>query len=201
MDISAKSFYHFLNYFAFWKVFCQECVPSFELVKLSHYPFGKDLDKTMLGGWWKFLAMSVFVYGVLFRFLIYLLSFVLKPKEIELVSKSDEKEFKETEVTFENKSDLDTLKDREFRLLGYYVDVEKLGIKSSKNAKDIVIAVKSYEPPIMDFFDYLDEIKEENPNSKISLLMVGLDKPKEKDVKVWIRKLNELGLNDIEVLS
>jgi hypothetical protein len=201
MDISADGFYHFLSYFAFWKVFCPKCVPSLELVKLSHYPFVKDIDKVVLGGWWKFLAMSVFVYGVLFRFLIYLFSLFIKPKNIEFVSKSDEEEFKEVEIDFENKSEVESLKDRKFRLLGYYVDMDKLDIKSFDDAKDIVIAVKSYEPPIMDFFDYLDEVMEENPTSKISLLMIGLEKPQEKDVDMWIRKLNELGYKEIEVLS
>jgi hypothetical protein len=158
------------------------------------------MDKVVLGGWWKFLAMSVFVYGVLFRFLIYLFSLFIKPKSIEFVSKSDEEEFKEVEIDFENKSEVESLKDRKFKLLGYYVDVDKLDIKSFDDAKDIVIAVKSYEPPIMDFFDYLDEVMEENPTSKISLLMIGLEKPQEKDVDMWIRKLNELGYKDIEVL-
>jgi len=201
MDISSQKFYDVLNYFAFWKFFCKECVVSLDVVKLSHYPFSKSVDPMTFGKWWKFLVASVFFYGVLFRFLIYLFSLFIKPKSIEFVSDEDLDDFKEVEVSYENKKDKSLLDGKKFRLLGYYVDIDNLDIKQDPNAKDIVIAVKSYEPPILDFFDFLDEVIEENPNSKISLFMVGLNEVKEKDVDMWIRKLIELGYKDIEVLS
>jgi len=209
LDISSGDFYRFLSYFAFWKDFCKECMPSLDLIELSRFSrLGGGITKeqiesaTKLGQWWKFLAMSLFVYGVLFRGIIYLLSLKIKPKEIEFLKSEDEEEFKEVDAKDIKESKVDELEDKDFKLMGYYVDIEKLDIKSDNRAKDIVIAVKSYEPPILDFFDYLDDIKDENKDAKISLLMVGLkDKADKKDVDMWKRKLKELGYEDIEVLS
>jgi len=209
LDITSKDFYRFLSYFAFWKGFCKECMPSLDLIELSRFSrLGTSVTKEQvqnaveLGRWWKFLAMSLFFYGVVFRGLIYLLSLKVKPKKIEFFSDEKEEEF--TQESLPQKEDVkkDELKNRSFKLLGYYTDVKDLGFQSDENSKDIVIAVKSYEPPILDFFDYLDEVIEENKDSKISLLMIGLKKePKQKDVDVWKRKLKELKYDFVEVLS
>jgi hypothetical protein len=54
----------------------------------------------------------------------------------------------------------------------------------------------------LDFFDYLDEIKEQNPNSNISILLTGLkNRANQKDVDIWTRKLKELKYDYVEVLS
>jgi len=209
LDISAKEFYNFLSFFAFWKFFCKECVPSLELVELSRFArLGGGVTKeqiqsaTKLGQWWKFLAMSLLFYGVVFRTVIYLISLKLKPKKIEFVSNKSEPEFKQIDNTYDNKSNISSLEGRDFHLIGYYVDPNSLNIKSNPKANEIVIAVKSYEPPILDFFDYLDEILEENKDKKISLLMIGVgQKADKKDVDVWIRKLKELDYDFIEVIS
>jgi hypothetical protein len=208
LDISPKEFYNFLSYFAFWKDICHECIPSQKLIEISRFSrLGGALTKqqllsaTELGQWWKFLAMSLFVYGVLFRFLIYLLSLKRSSRLVEFVSNKNEPEFKEIDSSYEKHSSAETLKGRDFRLYGYYVDIKNLNLTQNPKAKDIVIAVKSYEPPVLDFFDYLDDIIDENPNSNISLLMTGIDKPKEKDVDIWKRKLKELKYDFIEVLS
>ena len=202
MDISAEKFYEVLSFFAFWKGVCSECAPTLELVRQSHYPFSSSLEPTMLGQWWKFLAMSLFVYGVLFRFLIYLFSLKSSSKLVEIVSNKDEENFTQIDSEYEKKTDIEVLKERDFRLFGYYVDVKTLGLKQNPNAKDIVIAVKSYEPPVLDFFDYLDEIKEQNPNSNISILLTGLkNRANQKDVDIWTRKLKELKYDYVEVLS
>ncbi len=208
LNISAKEFYHVLSYFAFWKDFCKDCMPSLELVKISRFSrLGGGVTQEQiksavkLGQWWKFLAMSLLVYGVFFRFLIYLMSLKIKQKDILFLSDKKEAEFKPLDSSYKNIADIEQLKTRDFRLYGYYVDIKNLNLTQNPKAKDIVIAVKSYEPPVLDFFDYLDDIIDENPNSNISLLMTGIDKPKEKDVDIWKRKLKELKYDFIEVLS
>ncbi len=204
LNISPKEFHKILSTIAIWKSFCSSCIPSIELIEVSKISRLGEMvsvkqikNAALLGEWWKFLAMALLFYGVLWRLIIYLISLIVKPKpiNIDIISKQDEPKFEDIDTTYNNLKEIEDLKDREFKLIGYNVDINSLNLKSNTNANDIVIAVKAYEPPLLEFFDELEEIID-NKKSKVSLLLVGLDgKPKKEDIDIWIKKLKEMGLN------
>ena len=69
----------------------------------------------------------------------------------------------------------------------------------NEGAKDIAIVVKSWEPPIMDFFDFAKELEEQNRDSKIVIYLLSLNgKAKSEDIDIWSKKIKELNL-DYEV--
>ncbi len=204
LNIDAKSLKSLIDKIAFWHGFCPDCTVSEKLIKLSRYSrLGGAVNKEqiqnalLLGQWWKFLAVSIFVYGVGLRALLYGLSFLFgKEAKIEFSSNKEAENFKQTQGSYKNIADAKELEGKEIKLLGYYFDTSSLNLQSSDDAKEIVVAVKSWEVPILDVFDYLQELKEENPGAKISILLAGLEgAPKESDVNIWLRKLKELNLN------
>ena len=205
LDIKAKSLSNALNAFAIWKSFCSSCEISQHLVELSQFNrLGFAVSKEQiahakeLGSWWRYLAMLILTYGVIFRAILYFIakSFKIKPKDILFQAEDNKESLEEISTNYINRTSLKELQNREFRLLGYYVDTNNLELKGSEDAKDIVVAVKSWEPPILDFFDYLEELQDSSSGSKISIYLVGLNgDAKSKDVDIWLRKLNELKLN------
>ncbi len=205
LNIQASELKSVLDSLSLWKAFCANCVPDTHLIELSRYSrLGTSVTKEqianaqLLGQWWKFLALSILVYGVALRAILFAIANILpKQKEsIEFSSNIQKEEFKQLDSQYENRTDISSLKSRDFKLLGYHFDTNKLELKSNENSNNIVVAVKSWEPPIMDFFDYLEELKEENPNANISILLIGLNgTAKSQDIEIWTRKLKELNLN------
>ena len=205
LNIQPSELKSVLNSIAIWKVFCSNCVPDTHLIELSRYSrLGSSVTKEqianaqLLGQWWKFLALSIVVYGVTLRGILFAIANILpKQKEsVEFSSNVAKEEFEQLDSSYENRADFSSLKSKGFKLLGYHFDTSKLGLNSSENSNNLVVATKSWEPPIMDFFDYLEELQEDNPNAKISILLVGLKgKPKSQDIDIWTRKLKELNLN------
>jgi len=202
LNIDTMALKSLLDKIAIWKSFCSSCAPSQELIELSRYNrLGSAVNKEQvanaltLGQWWKFLALSIVVYGVLLRGLLLSIATFLSRNfkgKIEFDSATKEESFEQIDNSYANISKLKSLQDRDFRLIGYHYDTSKLALKSNPEAKDIVLAVKSWEPPIMDFFDYLEELKA----NKISILLIGLNgKARQEDIDIWTRKLNELNLN------
>jgi len=203
LNIKSQALKEILDFIAIWKSFCQSCTPDTHLIELSRYSrLGQAVSKEQiqnaitLGQWWKFLAASILFYGVIFRGLIYLIAIALKrDSKIEFKSNVPNESFKESQVNFSNVASIKNIK--EFKLIGYHFDTSKLNLKSTPEAKTVVVAVKSWEPPIMDFFDFLDEIESKD----IYIYLVGLDgkKADKKDINIWLKKLNELNL-DYKVL-
>ncbi len=82
LHINPKDLHSMLNSLAFpWRDWLPQAVPSIELIEHSHYfRLGDKLSKDMidnasiLGEWWKFLAMATLVYSIFLRFIIYLFS-------------------------------------------------------------------------------------------------------------------------------
>ena len=225
VDISSQTLYKVLSNLSIWKSFCSDCVPNLSLVEVSRYTrLGGGVTKEQiensleLGEWWKFLAMSIFVYGVLFRAVLYLIMSFTKSKKVEFVSSGEEEKFEELEVTGDVK-DINLLKGKKFTLVGYGVEKEELEslglnpkeivtvggsssfledekrLESIKN--DIVFVVKSWEPPILDFIDLLDFVKKK----KVYIYLLGLNKKAEsRDSDIWFRKFKEFGFDGLEVL-
>jgi len=206
LNINSTTLKSILDSVAIWKSFCSSCVASNDLIEISRYNrLGSSVSKEqiehalMLGQWWKFLAMSIVVYGIFLRAFFYLLTvFISKKSEAKIVIASDKNRdsISQIDATYDKKISINELKNREFRLIGYHIDTSNLNLTNSKDAKDIVVVVKSWEPPILDFFDYLEELQEQNPNSKITIYLVGLNgKAIKQDIDIWIRKIKELKQN------
>ena len=208
LNISPKEFHKILSAIAIWKWFCSSCIPSVELIEISkisrlgHMVSQEQIkNAALLGQWWKFLAMSLLVYGILWRLLIYLISLIVKPKpiNIDIIAKNEEPKFEDIDTSYQNITDFNDLKQREFKLISYNVDTKALNLQSNPEAKDIVVAVRAYEPPLLEFFDELEEILQ-SAKGRVSLLLVGLNgKPKQENIDIWIKKIKELGLN-LEVI-
>ena len=205
LNIQPSELKSVLDSIAIWKLFCTNCVPDTHLIELSRYSrLGTSVTKEqianaqLLGQWWKFLALSIAVYGVALRGILFAIANILpkKKESVEFSSNVAKEEFEQLDSSYDNRADISNLNSREFKLIGYHFDINKLGLKSNDNSNDIVVAVKSWEPPIMDFFDYLEELQDEKPNAKISILLVGLNgKAESQDIEIWSRKLKELNLS------
>lgn len=201
LNIDAKSLKSILEKIAFWGSFCSSCTIDEKLIELSRYTrLGVGVTKEqisnaiLLGQWWKFLAMSILVYGIFLRGLLYLLTFIFKEYKIAITSNIQKEEFKaqsqKAKIVNSN-----TLKGK-FRVVPYNIDNFNIDLPSNDDAKDIAIVVKSWEPPIMDFFDFAKELQEENKNSKIVIYLLGLNgKAKSEDIDIWSKKIKELNLN------
>ncbi len=204
LQIDTSTLKSILDKIAIWRGFCKSCMVDSHLIEISRYNrLGGFINKEqiqnalLLGQWWKFLALSILVYGVLLRAIFYLFSLLFKPKKIEFSSDIEYENFKPKEVKYKNIADIDELKDKNFRLIGYHFDPSKLDLKSSKTAKDVVVVVASWEVPILDFFDFLEELLQSS--DRVSILLVGLNgKAKKSDIDIWLRKIKELNL-DIKV--
>jgi len=203
LNIKASELSSFLNTIAIWKSFCSSCIVDEHLAKISEFiRLGGSVSKEQianakeLGSWWKFLALAIFTYGVIFRAILYLIVAILtKEQKIEIISDENIEQLDDISNKYTNKIELDELNKREYKTLSYYTDIPNY-LKNSKDAKDIVVVVKSWEPPILDFFDYLEELQDENKGAKISIYLLGLNKrAKDEDIEIWLKKLNELKLN------
>jgi len=201
LNISASELSHFLNSIAIWKGFCSDCIVSEKLADISHFVrLGGAVKKEqidsalLLGAWWKYLAMALITYGVIFRaILLFVVKVLQKGSKIQIIAQKNEEHLRDISSNYSNKISLDELKKRKFKLIKYHTNCN---LASSDDADDIVVCVKSWEPPILDFFDYLEELKDKNSSSKISIFLQGLgDKAKKSDIDIWLRKLNELELN------
>ena len=205
LNITPTALKSALDTISIWSNMCTDCVPNLDLIEISRYSrLGAGVSKEqisnaqLLGQWWKFLALSILFYGVLLRSILLLIAHSLpsSKESIEFNSNVQTEDFTQLDSTYENISDISSLENRDFKLLGYHLDTAALNIKSSETSDNIIVATKSWEPPIMDFFDYLEEINQENKSASISILLVGLHGPaKEEDIAIWGRKLKELNLN------
>ena len=204
LNIDAKSLKSILDKIAFWSQICSSCAVDEKLIELSRFTrLGSAITKEqisnaiLLGQWWKFLAMSILVYGIFLRGLLYLLSFTFKKSKITITSNIKKDDFKpqEQKAKVLNSSSLRG----DFRVIPYNLDSFNINLPHNKDAKDIVIVVKSWEPPILDFFDFAKELEEQNSNSKIIIYLLGLNgKAKSEDIDIWSQKIKELNL-DYEV--
>lgn len=193
-----------LKPFAVWGKLCSSCTVSVDLAQASQFNrLGGTISSQqianakMLGEWWRFLALGIVVYGVLFRLILWVITLLLSKKRATLfVGEANPEVVIEQSANRAHKG-ANVLQNRKFRLLGYHIDnLESIGAKSSPSAKDIVVAVKSWEPPLLELFDYLAQLQKENPQSKISLYLLGLEgnKAKQSDIEIWQNKLAEFDL-------
>ncbi len=190
-----------LNAMALWKGFCSSCLVNQELVSLSQITrlggavSSEQIAKAKeLGEWWKFLAMSIIFYGILLRGLFWFIAGLFgKKEELTFESSQNSDSFDGLRKSAKEPTKKEALQGRKFQLLAYDVeDLESLGLASDPSAKDIVVALYAWEPPILEFFDYLEEL--EKRGGRVSLLLLGANgaKPSKQDIAIWQDKLLEL---------
>lgn len=249
LDISPEAFHAFLHFMAYpWKDLVPSAVPSLELIEHSQYfRLGDKLSEemignaSMLGQWWKFLAMATLFYAIILRFLFYLLASVgLKraiKKSLYALSGTERllREMNEPiistqasgteEVFVPTQSDyaqivnrLDTSYDV---VQGWAIPKDQLVVLSdsygviapkfyevggsnsldedneiiSKSHGEVLLFVKSWEPPTMDFVDYVKALS--NKVDKVIIVPVGTAdnhyRAKAAQVDIWDRKLSTIG--------
>ncbi len=82
LDISSETLHQFIVVIALpWSMLFPDAVPSMELITLSHhFRLGNEIAPELiaqaktLGSWWKFLALSLLVWGVSVRIILALLA-------------------------------------------------------------------------------------------------------------------------------
>ena len=248
LDVSAESFHEFLQLMAYpWREFLPSAVPSVELIERSQYfRLGDKLSEEMIGNasilgqWWKFLAMATLVYALILRFLVYLLaSFGLHRaiKKSLLSLKGSAKLLREmnepiitthanqAEQTFvPNESDYAQVVSRldasydvvqgwamakeqlvvlcdakgviapKFYEVGGSNTLDEDSEIISKSRGEVLFFVKSWEPPTMDFVDYVVALVKKA--DKVIIVPVGtVDnnyQVKSTHVDVWDRKLSSI---------
>lgn len=204
LAVSPKEFHALLDKLAIWKSFCNSCSISQELANISRYTrLGGAISSEQvanavrLGQWWRFLAMSIVVYGVLLRALYWLITLLFSQKSLSTFqSERNSDSFNGLQKSSVAPTPKEVLKSRNFRLVGYDVaSLEGLGLTSNGDAKDVVITLYAWEPPILEFFDFAKEY--ESRGGRISLLLLGVngEKPSDEDIAIWQDKLLQLDKN------
>ena len=202
LHVTPKELQSFLNSMAIWKSICSSCIVSHDLVTVSQFTrLGNAVNSEQvakakeLGEWWKFLAMSILFYGIFLRALFWLASGLFRRQsKVTFESSRNSDSFEGLQKSYRQPTKREALYGQKFQLVGYDVDnLEALGLPSDREAKDIVIAVNAWEPPILEFFDYVEELQKQG--KKISLLLLGVDgkEPSLSDIAIWQDKLLELG--------
>jgi len=255
LDVTPEAFHHFTQLVAFpWRSWMPSAVPTLELVEQSHYfrlggkvsPIMID-HASMLGAWWKFLAMATLFYAIFLRFLVYLLSVwgvrralrqalitldgvsrLLQEMNEPLITTHEEKQQESENLSSDIPEDTHARLEHHYDMIqGWSIDrqmlsvladtfnvsasgIDEVGGNNTLEADQrvidnthgsVLLFVKSWEPPTMDFMDYLQALIPKS--DKIVVFPVGTSeahfKPASKSVKVWVRKLASLESDTVEV--
>ena len=245
LDISPERFHALLHALAFpWREWLPSAVPSLELVTQSHYfRLGGTLRSemvahaSMLGLWWKFLAVSVLFYAVMPRILLYFISkkavgrafkgALLAVNGVETLLRDMNEPLvrthtEEKEIPLRTEKHDEGVRHGKIELhydsvQGWAIDEERLMIlcdrfgivaKTCREAGGnntleadrrlaeesegkVLLFVKAWEPPTMDFIDYAEMLLENV--SQMNIFPVGTPKSdyqaSQRDRQVWERKL------------
>ena len=246
LDITPVAFHTFLETLCMpWRTWMPSAVPSLELITQSQYfRLGERLSDEMinhasiLGQWWKFLAMATFFYAIFLRFLLYMfatmgLKIAVKKSLMRLegvntllhdmnepiistkTKEENEAPFHHNDTLVQTIAKLDTSYDM---TQGWAMSKEQLivlndskGVISPlvfdvggtnsleedmeiihKSHGEVLLYVKAWEPPTMDFMDYLEALLLEV--NKVIVCPVGTEEKQyestQKAVSVWLNKLS-----------
>ncbi|WP_309499415.1 DUF2868 domain-containing protein [Sulfurovum sp.] len=245
LDIDSETFYGFLHILALpWRDLFPSAVPSMELIEQSHYfRLGEKLSETMienasvLGEWWRFLAVATVFYALFLRFLMYViasfgLSHAVKQSILALGgTKKLLREINDPIITTQGIEQeiafvrSDSSYGQIIHVLSVSYDVvqgwamthdellllcDNMGIMSpkyfevggahsleedseviAKSNGEILFFVKAWEPPTMDFADYLHELTVKV--DKVIVAPIGIAENNYsttvKELDIWDRKL------------
>ncbi len=201
LAVSAKEISSIANSLAFWKGLCSSCVVDEHLAAISQITrLGSPVSAQQiaaakeLGGWWKFLAMSIVVYGIIYRGVLLVFVSILPTKSASLFeSEANSDSFDGLKSRAKSVRSKELLKNKTVRLIAYDSNsLEGVELESKEDAKDIVVAIDAWEPPILEFFDYLEDLEKEA--NSVSILLLGLNggEVDKNDIAIWQDKLEEL---------
>jgi len=248
LHITSQELHNFFYNISFlWRDIIPSAVPSLELIEKSHYfRLGAKLDKnivenaSLLGEWWKFLAMSALTYAILLRGIFLFISSVGLQKALNsstlYISRDVLKDMREPFITTQSKTEdrhlvqnrngivvdeVEELKEKYPIAIGWALDedtineynkkedilVDKIyevgGRKSLEEDSevikethgDILFYIKSWEPPTMDFIDFIEDLSHKDVKS-IEIYLIGIKeysyKCTDEDFEIWERKLSLL---------
>ena len=244
-----------------WQQVIPSAVPSIDLIEASQYVrFGEGgylkgesiNDETAAAAskpWWRFIALSLLVYGFIPRLLVYVITtrtrnrwcrsaMIRLPDSQSLLRRWDEFNFRNAQeersrdvpdvrsakgnmtsiragsnsltfVAYGTNEDPKSLAQRfslsplmTFAVGDSVINDDKHVIQSisERRPSDVVIAVKAWEPPLLEFFDFVLELREAlGEDAQIQILPYQLSKkselttPNSTHVDVWYTRVNELG--------
>lgn len=255
LDVNAETFHTFLQTLSTpWSAWVPSAVPSLELVAQSQYfRLGEKLSDelishaSVLGQWWKFLAMATFFYAIILRLLFYMLatfglnmavkksimrlegvSTLLHDMNEPIIStkivENTESSLEGSDVSVQTISKLDTSYDV---VQGWAMSEEKLLVLNDsmsvisplvfdvggtnaleedmeiihKSHGEVLLYVKAWEPPTMDFIDYLEALLLQV--DKVIVYPIGTQdkgyKALDKHMDIWLRKLSLLRHENLQV--
>jgi len=245
LQISPEAFHGFLELLSSpWKTWLPSAVPSLELVEQSHYfRLGDTLSEalitnaSLLGQWWKFLAMATLFYAIFLRCMMVILSrfglcWAVKKSVLNLEGVSallnDMNEPIISTHAPENVISNERINDGNLQILtkldasydvvqGWAMSKKKLHVLNDmmdvisplvcdvggtntldvdsetihKSKGEVLLYVKAWEPPTMDFMDYLEELL--LSVDKVVVVPVGTEEAgyvaNPKMTRVWVKKL------------
>jgi hypothetical protein len=253
LNLSSEEFFSIIKIISLPWSFWSEAVPSKELIKYSHYYRLGGLDPnfiknaSLLGEWWRFLFMTIVVYGIVMRILLLIVVKVGLRKalrdsafEIEKVNRivnnmtipfvSTRTDIEENPLTYSNLPKLKSKREKERReerrvaenvehfknIVGWSMSLSQIELMCEKVKLhgsiyraggectidedmetvdlidvEVLILVKSWEIPTMDFIDFLEEL--DSKGVKIYLFFVGLESKNflvdDRDKKIWQEKI------------
>ncbi len=250
LQLSPQTFSRWIGTLALpWKTWLPDAVPSAELVAHSRFfRLGGTLEPSLvahaaeLGAWWRFLAMTLLVYAVVPRLLLWLFARYRFGRALrqamlsldgvpELLAQMREPlvlmhaEETETPLQPHPRSFVGT-KQRQKRydtVLGWALEraeiaealrryaVETPSIREAGGRcspahdretvqhcqGDAAVFVKAWEPPTMDFVDFLLDLAHSGIRS-VDLFLLGQDgEPQPQEREIWNAKIGALGLNTV----
>ena len=241
-----------------WVLLFPTAVPSVELVELSqYYRLGENLNSEMinnankLGAWWQFLAMITFVYAIVLRTLLLLLTSYFYKKQlhkdffsiegVDLLVREFQTPYVSTEAPrvekhLEIKEERNTqikantrraysnilgwnFSSDEIRLVNDSKEIQGLEVNTAGGShsyledqeiaervrRTILLYVKSWEPPTMDFVDFLELLIENKKVDEIQVYPLGTVgryyESDSKEIAVWKRKIEGLKSKKVWVID
>jgi len=255
LDVTPEAFHRLLSWIALpWREWLPSAVPSAELIEQSHYyRLGEKLSESMLshasmlGGWWKFLAMATLFYAIVLRLVMILIAEFGYRRALQRSILSLEgadrllRDMRQPLITTHEPTDkaaehpkgsgkteeLASLNPRYDALIGWAIDEAKLKVIAERfgvtapilaeaggsrtleednrvierigRGGDILLIVKAWEPPTMEFIDFLEALAAKADS--VTVLPIGTPKQeyraKRADSDVWSQKLAGKGWRNV----
>ena len=256
LRITPEELYSMLSLLALpWREFLPEALPSLELIEKSHYfRLGGKLSADMvhsaslLGEWWKFLAMVTLFYALFLRALLFLgatvglhraldrgalaidgVREILSEMQTALISTEAVVDEVESTQSTQTPQTTSSTTDGSFgSVIGWAMDRDIVALHNDRTgikgvdiyeaggmhslesdqqviesiSRDTLLYVKSWEPPTMDFVDFVSDLVE---NSGVEVTLYPLGSPDEsyrasdRDYEMWATKLGSIRVDNIRI--
>ncbi len=255
LQITAQELHHIFSLIALpWSELLPQAIPSSELIEKSHYfRLGGQLSSDMiesaslLGEWWKFLAMTTLFYALFLRWILVLwtgrelqratnkatmsidgVSNMLDEMRRPLITT----EAIDEEVLLESQGEIDidstpSLAHDYDIVIGWAMDSDTVRLYSDREgistrhiyeaggnhsleddedvidsaSGEILLYVKSWEPPTMDFIDFIIPLAQNSQSLTIYPIKASGDEYKSTDefYDIWALKVSGLKIGNIKM--